>query len=358
VRDGRVILGGNSFAALVLPEVKHMPVESLEKMAQLAAQGAKIIVRNRMPADVPGFHDLPKRRAALETLKKDHASDFKPDQGNLMAALLEEKVIREPMTEQGLRFVRRKLPDGHAYFIVNRSGKTFDGMLALGVPFQSALVMDPWNANKTGTATDKGIPLRLDPLESIVVRTYTQKSLEGSPWKPLAQPAKTMELTGPWKLEFSDGGPALPKSIELPSLASWANPAISETLNFSGTGSYRTSFEYQGGVSKSERIHIELGKVCQTARVILNGKLAGISWCSPHRIDLTDSIRPGTNQLVIEVTNLAANRIADLDRRKVSWKQFHEINFVNIEYQPFDASTWPALESGLIGPVRLRVDAR
>ncbi len=358
VRDGRVILGGNSFAALVLPEVKHMPVETLEKMAQLAAQGAKIIVRNRMPTDVPGFDDLAKRRAALETLKKDNASDFKPDAGNLMGTLLREKVIREPMTQAGLRFVRRNLPDGHAYFIVNRSGKTFDGVVRLGVPFQSALVMDPWDAHKTGTAPSEGIPLRLDPLQSIVVRTYTQKTLEGSPWKPLAEPVKMIDLTGPWKLEFRDGGPVLPKSIELSSLASWTNPAIPETINFSGTGSYSTSFEYQGEVSKSERIHIELGKVCQTARVILNGKLAGISWCSPHRIDLTDSIRPGTNQLVLEVTNLAANRIADLDRRKVSWKQFHEINFVNIEYQPFDAATWPAMESGLIGPVRLRVDAR
>ena len=44
-------------------------------------------------------------------------------------------------------------------------------------------------------------------------------------------------------------------------------------------------------------------------------------------------LKPGRNELVIEVTNLAANRIADLDRRKVPWKQFHEINFVNIDYK-------------------------
>jgi hypothetical protein len=262
------------------------------------------------------------------------------------------------MTQAGLHFVRRTLPDGHAYFIVNRSGETFDGVITLGVPFQSALVMDPWHANRTGTATAEGIPLRLDSLESIIVRTYTHRNLEGSPWKPLRAPAKTMDLPGPWKLEFTDGGPVLPPSIEVRAPASWTDPAIPETLHFSGTGSYRTRFEHEGEVPETERIHIELGKVAHTARVLLNGKLAGISWCPPHRIDLTDWIRPGTNQLLIEVTNLAANRIADLDRRKVSWKQFHEINFVNIDYKPFDASLWPAMDSGLIGPVRLRVDAR
>lgn len=61
------------------------------------------------------------------------------------------------------------------------------------------------------------------------------------------------------------------------------------------------------------------------------------------------------NVLEIEVTNLAANRIADLDRRKIPWKQFHEINFVNIDYKLFDAAAWPAMDSGLLGPVTLFV---
>jgi hypothetical protein len=37
----------------------------------------------------------------------------------------------------------------------------------------------------------------------------------------------------------------------------------------------------------------------------------------------------------------------------VVWKKFYEINFVNINYEKFDASGWPAMDSGLLGPVRL-----
>ena len=55
----------------------------------------------------------------------------------------------------------------------------------------------------------------------------------------------------------------------------------------------------------------------------------------------------------MEVTNLAANRIADLDRRGVKWKEFHEIGVVDVNYQPFDASKWPLRDSGLLGPVQL-----
>ena len=95
------------------------------------------------------------------------------------------------------------------------------------------------------------------------------------------------------------------------------------------------------------------GQGANTARLFLNEKALGISWCEPHVIDIGAALKPDSNLLEIEVTNLAANRIADLDRRKIRWKRFHEINFVNIDYKPFDAAIWPVMDSGLSGPVRL-----
>jgi hypothetical protein len=59
------------------------------------------------------------------------------------------------------------------------------------------------------------------------------------------------------------------------------------------------------------------------------------------------------NLVEVEVCNVSANRIRDLDRRGVKWKNFHDINFVNVDYRPFDASNWPLTDSGLIGPVTL-----
>jgi hypothetical protein len=64
-------------------------------------------------------------------------------------------------------------------------------------------------------------------------------------------------------------------------------------------------------------------------------------------------LKAGRNVLELDVTSLAANRIRDLDRRKVDWKIMREINFVNIDYKSFDASAWPLAPSGLLGPVTL-----
>ena len=52
----------------------------------------------------------------------------------------------------------------------------------------------------------------------------------------------------------------------------------------------------------------------------------------------------------MEVTNLMANRIAEMDRQRVPWQKFY---FVNIQYKPFSAAEWAPAPSGLVGPVRL-----
>jgi hypothetical protein len=58
----------------------------------------------------------------------------------------------------------------------------------------------------------------------------------------------------------------------------------------------------------------------------------------------------------VEATDLTANRLWDLDRRKVLGGVFQDIEFVDTRYRSFDASGWPVLDSGLLGPVGLRPD--
>jgi hypothetical protein len=97
---------------------------------------------------------------------------------------------------------------------------------------------------------------------------------------------------------------------------------------------------------------LNLGEVKDCARVKLNGKDFGTLLGPTFKVKV-DNLQPGKNLLEVEVTNIAANRIRDLDIRGVNWKKFHDINFVNIEYQPFDASGWVVKEAGLIGKVEI-----
>jgi hypothetical protein len=78
----------------------------------------------------------------------------------------------------------------------------------------------------------------------------------------------------------------------------------------------------------------------------------GTAWSLPFRVRLGALEKRG-NVLEIEVTNLAANRIRDLDVRKVPWKAMHDANLLSVKYRPFDAASWEIEPAGLPGPVRL-----
>ena len=77
------------------------------------------------------------------------------------------------------------------------------------------------------------------------------------------------------------------------------------------------------------------------------------------QLTLDPSSLAAANTLEIEVTNLAANRIAALDREAVPWKKFYNVNFPARFPQNrgpdglFSAAQWEPAESGLIGPVTI-----
>ena len=113
---------------------------------------------------------------------------------------------------------------------------------------------------------------------------------------------------------------------------------------------YRATFKWNGD---AKPLWIDLGKVCDSARVRVNGVEVGACIMPPYRVEIpSGALKNGENVLEVEVTNVGANRVRDLDNRKVQWKIFNDINIVGRDYRPFDASKWPLRDAGLMGPVR------
>jgi hypothetical protein len=151
-------------------------------------------------------------------------------------------------------------------------------------------------------------------------------------------------------VEFTAGGPVLPKAYESAELKSWTANGDPETEPFAGTAVYRTTFE---ALAATGAWLLDLGTVSQPARVRLNGAALGTLFMPPDRAALP-VLNTGRNTLEVEVVNLSTNRIRDLHRRQVPWRVLHDANAVNINYRPFDASNWPVFDSGFLGPVTLR----
>jgi hypothetical protein len=270
--------------------------------------------------------------------------------------------IREYMTDKGLACVRRRMPDeSRFYFIANRSEEHVNDWIGLPIMLTTASLMDPMTGNvgmaacrPTKTAVME-VRLNLAPGQSVILRAFTRSKVEGPAWPDWNYASMTgVPIEGKWNVEFISGGPTFPASFTTERLASWTELGDTNAASFAGTAVYSLKFDATGDRLKAglQTFQLDLGKVCQSARVRLNGKDYGTLFTPPFRV-VVDNLKAKDNLLEVEVTSTSANRIRDLDRRGVKWKNFHDINFVNLNYQKFDASNWPLADSGLLGPVTL-----
>ncbi|MBN1911430.1 MAG: hypothetical protein JW818_16930 [Pirellulales bacterium] len=381
VVDGRIERpGGDSWRAVVVPECRQMPPATLARLLDLAEHGATVVFTQDLPHDVPGLGRLDARRAELEKqlarlprLESSKAADstslrqISLGKGRVLIGSLDEAlgsagIQRETLVDRpGVKFIRRKHDTGRHYFLVNHALKPLDDWIRLATPAQSAVVLDPMTG-RSGVVALRHTPdgaaevhIRLEPGHSIFLRTFERDRTEGRPWRWSKPGPVVTTLEGPWRLDFLKGGPTLPKPRRLNRLESWTAGDNPDGQSFAGTARYVVEFDLPAQTPVASSLFLDLGQVKHVCRVRLNGRNLGTRFMHPYRL----TVPPGTlhtkaNRLEIDVTNLAANRIRDLDRRKVTWKTFHDANLLNIRYRPFDASTWPLFPSGLLGPVQIR----
>ena len=255
----------------------------------------------------------------------------------------------EPMKSQlHLRSIRRQNDTGYHYFIANLTPNDICQDVALAVPFNSATWYDPMTGDITPALVNNGkVAISLRSGESRILRTSSVQYAEAMP-----QPTKQdFALAGPWSLSFIEEAPRVPQHFTLDTPQTW------ETLNSEaaitmGTGVYTTTFKM---TKQQARQHwmIDLGDVRESARVYINGQFVGCAWAVPFILDCRNTLKKGKNELRIEVTNLPANRISDMDRRSVPWRKMKEINVVDINYKKTTYESWQPVKSGLNGEVRL-----
>lgn len=358
--------GGAEYRTVLIPAARHITVETAQQLLRLAEAGATVLVWRTLPDDVPGWHDHPRRKQQLAELLDRISVD--PDgtaavgKGRLVVGddlqrlLTAADVARESLVDHHLQFIRRKTAAHVSYFIVNHSAASVDAWVPIATPGRSAVLMDPMTA-RTGLASMRTVDgrtevyLQMQPGETRILRIFPEKTVDGSSWPVTYARGEPVPVEGEWRVQFVEGGPVLPQEFTTDHLACWTGRGDDQADRFAGAARYTTTVNVPDAAAGGWLL--DLGDVRESARVWVNGRAAGVVVAHPFRVDVTGLLRSGDNTLVVEVTNLSANRVRDLDRRGVDWKKFHDINLVDHMYQPFDASEWDLTPSGLLGPVTL-----
>jgi hypothetical protein len=360
VLDEGLVTGGAIYRTILVPECEFIPLPTFEKLVSLAGKGAKIVLINNPPQNVPGFFEQSNGQGKLEQLLTENRGLFLV--GDDWEDLLQRAgAKRETFVDGGLEFVRRKHTDGVTYFVTNWGEQPVDGWVPIATAANSAVMFDPMSGQR-GVAKarklehgDSQVYLQILPGESCILKTYGNV-VSGPLYPYLKAIGDSRNFTGTWKLTFVGGGPGLPAPVEVNELSSWTQLS-EETTWYSGSGRYELTFTIEK--SSPSGWWLDLGRVAYTAKVKLNGEDIGALIGPNYRLWVGKDLIRDENLLEVTVSNLMANRIADLDKRGVFWKRFYNINFPagrDANRGPdnlFTAKNWQPLDSGLLGPVTL-----
>lgn len=366
-----VTSGGTRYKALIVPAARLMPAATLRKLVELARQGATVIFVEQYPEDVPGYHELDKNRKTFQHITRQlPATDsFKQTQqfafgkgqiivgSDYQQALAQTGIPAEELkTRYGLQFIRRSNPEGHHYFVSCLQDKDTDGWVTLNAPETTAMFFNPMNGERgrAQSRTSNGkleVRLQLKSGESLIIQTLNKPLDKELAWNYPEEQAYSLSLDHGWKLNFVESTPSITGRFDIDSPLPWTKLEQPEAKINMGTGCY--SLEIDLPALEADDWILDLGDVRESARVRINGHDAGTAWAAPFRLKVGKWLKTGKNLIEVEVTNLPANRIADMDRKNIEWRIFKDINMAKLNYVKGDYKNWSTMPSGLNGNVRL-----
>ena len=202
---------------------------------------------------------------------------------------------------------------------------------------------------------DEGLLLNLKSGESRILICSDSEALypQGITEETFGDSEGEIDITNnKWTLSFIDEHPKVGRTYQLDRLQNWETLCDSAAVTM-GTGVYETVVKLSAADARKHWT-IDLGDVRESARVYINNEYIGCAWAVPFVLDCKNALKKGKNTIRIEVTNLPANRIADLDRKGVKWRKMEEINVVDINYKRTTYDNWTPVPSG-ISDVKLRI---
>jgi hypothetical protein len=368
--------GKATYKTIVMPHSEYIPLWTFAKIISLAEEGATIVAYKGLPTAIAGYADRTEKEnqfhGLIDRLKvaksESGVREMQVGKGRIVVGDdLEQllsfiKVQNEPMGEIGLQYQRKKDVDGNiVYFISNNSEKTINAWIPLQAKAGSITLLDPMSS-EVGKARVKSeaqttqVYLQLTAHQTIFVKLYPN-SIDMPDFRYWQSSEDSVSLSGTWKVTFTQGGPSLPAVVQTDTLKSWTQFNGDIYPIFSGTATY--TFEFNKPALQPQQWLLKLGKVKETAAVYLNGNYIATLIGPAYQVAIDPVMLQNKNILEVRVSNLMANRIADLDKRKVFWKKFYNVNFPSRKAENrvngiFDASHWKPHESGLMGPVTLQ----
>jgi hypothetical protein len=293
-------LSGQVFRAIVVPSSTVITRTGLDRLQAFVKAGGKVIFVGKTPKLVVDktFKD------AKDVPDLSFATLIEPsgDITERVIAALPKPDVALDAAWQRLTYNHRSWRDGDMYFFFNE-GTQAQSRTATIAGHGQAQVWDltTGEIHPISGATAEGDSVRfslvLGPYETKVVVLGPLPAGVAAPEPSLVSGNTLADLGGDWTLDLNG------KQVTTP-LKSWEDLG---TTSFAGPATYRKQFTISAAPA-GKRLFLEIADVHEYAKVKVNGKeLEGHAW-QPYRWEVTNLVKPGSNDLEVEVRTSAGGR--------------------------------------------------
>ncbi len=382
VENGRLVLpDGMSYRILVLPDETRMPAEVAAKLDELVRSGATVI--GRKPASDPGLKNYPSCDEVVKNISDELWGDIDGttvvENSVGKGRVIYGRTIRDVLLGDGvlpdfevsgqpntfIDFIHRRTADTEFYFIANRNNWQEEATLTFRQEGRQPELWDPVTGKQrnlpeyTFKNGRTSIPLKFEPYGSVFI--VFRKKATTRDGKNIAAYQKIKQIEEPWHVTFDKDwfypvdsltGDEASGRFNFKGLADWSTHPEKAIRYFSGTAIYNVDFIVDSDLNDEASYFLDLGEVHVSASVKLNGRDLGVVWCAPWRVDVSEALVKGANQLEIEVVNCWPNRL--IGDGKLPDEQRRTHTNINVYYGPKrSGEEHKLLPSGLLGPVTL-----
>ena len=287
-------LSGQTYRAIIFPSMTVITRTGLERLRDFAKGGGKVIFVGKTPSLIldQTYLDMKEKPDLSFATLIESSGDITPA---VIAALPKPDVTLDSAFPR-LTYTHRKWTDGDMYFFFNESDKaetrtaTIEGHGAVQDWDLATGKIHPMLGTTAGQAHSVRAPLVLGPYEAkvIVVGPLPRGVAAAEP--SFASGDTFADLNGDWKLDLNG------QQITTP-IKPWQELGAT---SFAGPATYSLQFTTTAP-PKGKRVYLEIADVHDYAHVTLNGKEVGARSFQPYRWDVTGVLRPGANDLQIEV---------------------------------------------------------
>jgi hypothetical protein len=389
VQGNTLAFGDSKYRVVVLPNITLIPLATLKKFADFANNGGILIAVGSPPSQAPGYLATAADQQAIHDLSQSLFSG--PNAKGIvvsaeqLGATLQAKLrpdVAYTQAHSDVGFVHRHTDAGEVYFIVNTTNQPFSDTGIFRAESPTAEWWDPTTGRVTEVKGEHhyqgatGVAINLPPYGAQFL-VFTNRKLPAA--ASTATAPAPIDLSKDWDVTFKNASPeANPAPQHFVTLADWTTiPALTY---FSGTGTYAKTVDVPAAMLQSgltQSISFGNGQPATTpggqgmradfqppvgdaAVVWVNGQRAGAAWCPPYRVDVTGLLKPGANQISIQVANRAVNFMADQQDHPLP-----DLTALNADprlggnrAQPQDMNRIAVMPSGILGTVQLTASAQ